>query len=195
VVIRGRYRIDNIRYRTLRNIITTLNMGKEFMISDHRFLEFWTVLKKTDNPVTEAEESVADRVTLLQKFTSDRTFPLETVTLKGFNQKHGQDIESATIHYGPGSDEMTRSMNSLALVLGNDIYFRSNKFNPSTEDGQKLLAHELTHVAQNERKETKGREELEWEAEQAETIDIAEDDPIETLELNGRTYRFRISPV
>jgi hypothetical protein len=156
-------------------------------------MEFWTGSNKTDNPVTDAEESVADRVRLYHKITSDRTFPLETVTLEWFNQKHGQNIESATINYGPGADAMARSMNSLAFVIANDIYFRSNKFNPSTEEGQKLLAHELTHVAQNERKETGGKEALELEAEQAEDVYTAEDDPIETLKMGGITSPFRRS--
>ena len=193
MVIRGRYRIADISYRSLRSIITTLNMGKEFMRNDRTFMEFWTVSNKTDNPVTDAEESIVDRVGLMHKITSDRTFPLETVILKNFNEKHGQNIESATIHYGPGADEMARSINSMAFVIANDIYFRSNKFDPNAGEGQKLLAHELTHVAQNERNETKGKEELELEAEQAEDMYTAEDDPIETFELNGRTYQFKKS--
>jgi hypothetical protein len=29
-----------------------------------------------------------------------------------------------------------------------DVYFASNKFRPSESDGERLLAHELTHVVQ-----------------------------------------------
>jgi hypothetical protein len=163
-------------------------MAKEFKMSKPDFLDFWRVSNKTDNPVTDAEETVVDRVRLLQSLTSDRTFPLETVELQSFNQKHSKNVEAATIHVGLGADEMARSMNSLAFVLADEIYFRSNKYNPTTEEGRKLLAHELTHVAQNENRENEGREELELEAEQAETAEAVQANPAEAITIGGETY-------
>ncbi len=49
-------------------------------------------------------------------------------------------------------------------MLGTDIFFRNGAYRPETEEGRKILAHELTHVAQNKRlEEYRGasREELE----------------------------------
>jgi len=187
MIQRGGYSPANVRSKgQMRSGIKTLNAAKQFILGNPGFLEFWQELQKTDNPVTDAEETIADRVRLLQGFASDRAFPLETVELQSFNQKHDKDIQKATIHYGPSSDEMARSMNSLAFVLANDIYFRSNKFNPATEEGRKLLAHELTHVAQNAGKENEHQKDLEQEAEQAETIEAAEINPLETVTICGK---------
>ena len=75
------------------------------------------------------------------------------------------------IVYGPAADEYTRSHHALALVLGTDIFFRNGAYRPETEEGRKILAHELTHVAQNKKREEyrgASREELEGEAEAAE---------------------------
>ena len=71
-----------------------------------------------------------------------------------------------TIVYGPAADEYTRSHHALALVLGMDIFFRNGAYRPETEEGRKILAHELIHVAQSKKREEyrgASREELERE--------------------------------
>jgi hypothetical protein len=40
------------------------------------------------------------------------------------------------------------SLGALAFTTGNDIYFASGRYNPYTQQGQRLLGHELTHVIQ-----------------------------------------------
>ncbi len=40
------------------------------------------------------------------------------------------------------------SVNAHAYTSGNQIVFNEGKYNPSTNEGKKLLAHELTHVVQ-----------------------------------------------
>jgi len=77
-----------------------------------------------------------------------------------------------------------------------EVHFRNGAYRPETEEGRKTLAHELTHVAQYEEGTLDGnisRAKLEKEAELAENTENFEADPIVTLNLNGRTYRFRKS--
>ena len=38
-------------------------------------------------------------------------------------------------------------------MLGTDIFFRNGAYRPETEEGRKILAHELTHVAQDKKRE------------------------------------------
>jgi hypothetical protein len=40
------------------------------------------------------------------------------------------------------------TIGAFAFTMGNDIYFASGRYNPYSLNGQKLLAHELTHVIQ-----------------------------------------------
>ncbi|HWH63460.1 MAG TPA: DUF4157 domain-containing protein, partial [Ginsengibacter sp.] len=40
------------------------------------------------------------------------------------------------------------NLHALAYTLGNNIVFANNQYEPSTDSGKKLLAHELTHVVQ-----------------------------------------------
>jgi hypothetical protein len=44
--------------------------------------------------------------------------------------------------------QLNESLNAQAFTHGNDIYFNNNKFDPEHSEGKHLLAHELTHVVQ-----------------------------------------------
>jgi hypothetical protein len=168
-------------------------MAKKFKMDEPEFLDFRAISKKQDNPVTEVKTAPGYRDSLAFAYGLDRTFPLETVELKSFNQKHDKNIESAIIHIGSDADYFARRMNFLAFVVADHIYFRSNKFNTATGEGRELIAHELTHVAQNKERRFEGKEELEREAEQVESAEAGETDSVETITLTGKTYRVKKS--
>ena len=44
--------------------------------------------------------------------------------------------------------ESARSVQAYAYTVGNDVVFQSDKFAPDSDSGQRMLAHELTHVVQ-----------------------------------------------
>jgi hypothetical protein len=123
----------------------------------------------------------------------DRVFPLETVGIQSFRLKHGRDVESVTIHTGAFADELARSRKALALTLAADIYFRGGAWNPSSEEGGKLLAHELTHVAQHRENRSlpSSRGELEAEAMREEANAAIPDDPLVSLSPGGEVFRIR----
>jgi Domain of unknown function (DUF4157) len=60
----------------------------------------------------------------------------------------GADFSGVRIHNNSNADTLNRSVNARAFTTGQDIFFKQNEYNPSSSDGQKLLAHELTHVVQ-----------------------------------------------
>ena len=99
------------------------------------------------------EEQQPPAATLVRNYQNDRHFKLDTVKIKQFSREHSKELDEATIHIGMSADEYVRSFNALALTIGRDIFFRNGAYKPETEEGRKLLAHELTHVSQNENKE------------------------------------------
>ncbi len=126
----------------------------------------------------------------------DRKHPVDRVIINDFNRKSGADLGEVKIVYGPAADEYTRSHHALALVLGTDIFFRNGAYRPESEEGRKILAHELTHVAQNKKREEyrgASREELEREAEAAEKQVEDSGDPLLTRRIGGREYKLRKS--
>lgn len=83
----------------------------------------------------------------------DNYVKLDTVLINQFERAFGADFRDVTIHTGAYAEEIARNQNAEAVTIGNDIYFAPGKYAPGTEDGIKLLAHELQHVVQNQNKQ------------------------------------------
>jgi hypothetical protein len=62
--------------------------------------------------------------------------------------RFGYDFSRVRIHADVAAAESARALNALAYTSGQDIVFDSGQFRPGSPAGQKLLAHELTHVVQ-----------------------------------------------
>ena len=60
----------------------------------------------------------------------------------------GQDFSHVRLHTDSEAANLSSSIHAKAFTHGNDIYFNQGQFSPNTSEGQKLMAHELTHVVQ-----------------------------------------------
>lgn len=62
----------------------------------------------------------------------------------------GADFSSVRVHHDAEADSISRSLQAKAFTHGRDVYFTAGTYAPGTSSGQRLLAHELTHVVQNQ---------------------------------------------
>ena len=60
----------------------------------------------------------------------------------------GQDFGGVNVHTDSQADDLSRQLGAKAFTTGNDIFFQSGAYDPASSDGQRLIAHELTHVSQ-----------------------------------------------
>ena len=60
------------------------------------------------------------------------------------------DFSNVRIYHDSEADQLSRKLGATAFTTGNDIFFRSGAYSPSSQSGQQLIAHELTHVVQQE---------------------------------------------
>jgi hypothetical protein len=60
----------------------------------------------------------------------------------------GTDFSQVRIHNDSNAVQMNRTLGSQAFANGSDIYFNEGKYNPQSNSGKHLLAHELTHTIQ-----------------------------------------------
>jgi len=60
----------------------------------------------------------------------------------------GADFSAVRVHTGAESAAMSDQIGARAFTYGTDIHFNDGEFAPGTERGTRLLAHELTHVVQ-----------------------------------------------
>ena len=60
----------------------------------------------------------------------------------------GVDFGRVRVHTGTEADRLNRAVSARAFTTGQDIFFGQGEYNPSSSSGRELLAHELTHVMQ-----------------------------------------------
>ncbi len=63
----------------------------------------------------------------------------------------GYDFGSVRIHTDERAAKSAQAINAAAYTLGNDIVFNRGQYNPNTNGGRQLLAHELAHHIQQGR--------------------------------------------
>ena len=68
-----------------------------------------------------------------------------------FETRFGRDFSAVRVHTDGAAARSARDVNALAYTVGRDIVFAAGHFAPATQGGQRLLAHELTHVVQQGR--------------------------------------------
>ncbi|MDJ0707184.1 MAG: DUF4157 domain-containing protein [Leptolyngbyaceae cyanobacterium MO_188.B28] len=63
-------------------------------------------------------------------------------------QAFGADFSGVRVHADAQSDSLNQSIQARAFTTGQDVFFRQGEYQPGSRGGQELLAHELTHVVQ-----------------------------------------------
>jgi len=74
--------------------------------------------------------------------------PLPAPMRASMEQHFGADFSGVRVHTGPQAGALNQQLDALAFTHGADIYISAGQYNPASSDGQRLLAHELTHVVQ-----------------------------------------------
>ncbi len=73
---------------------------------------------------------------------------LEPALQEDMEQRFGFDFSRVRVHTGATAERSARDVNANAYTVGPDIVFGAGQFAPATHAGQRLIAHELTHVMQ-----------------------------------------------
>ena len=73
---------------------------------------------------------------------------MESGIQREMEHKIGADFSGVKIHTGSASVQMSRELGAKAFTVGNDIHFNRGQYDPHSSKGKRLLAHELTHVVQ-----------------------------------------------
>ncbi len=81
--------------------------------------------------------------------------PRKTLMERAFNK----DFSNVRVHTGGAAAEMSDAIQARAFTFGHDIFFNREQYSNSRE-GKRLLAHELTHVLQQD--QTKQLVQRDW---------------------------------
>ncbi|WP_223280238.1 DUF4157 domain-containing protein [Nostoc sp. PA-18-2419] len=74
--------------------------------------------------------------------------PMANNIRQPMEQAFGADFSGVKVHTDAQSNELNQSIQARAFTTGQDVFFRQGEYNPGSRGGQELLAHELTHVVQ-----------------------------------------------
>jgi hypothetical protein len=74
--------------------------------------------------------------------------PLDLSTRAFMEPRFGYDFSQVRVHSGAVAERSAQDLDAHAFTVGHDIVFGAGRLSPSTEDGRRLIAHELTHVVQ-----------------------------------------------
>ena len=74
--------------------------------------------------------------------------PLDAATRAFFEPRFGHDFGFVRVHADQAAAASANAVNALAYTVGSHIAFAAGHYSPTTKPGQRLIAHELSHVLQ-----------------------------------------------
>ncbi|HEU4321865.1 MAG TPA: DUF4157 domain-containing protein [Roseiflexaceae bacterium] len=74
--------------------------------------------------------------------------PLPASERSFFERRMGHDFSQIRIHNDAHANQTADGLHAHAFTVGSDIAFAAGQYQPGTESGRHLLAHELTHTIQ-----------------------------------------------
>ncbi len=105
--------------------------------------------KEMNDEVTEADHGLENYIGSLN--SSGQPLPNEVRNF--YEPRFGYDFSNVKVHTDNVAAKSAQSINALAYTSGNNIVFNSSQYSPETQNGKKLLGHELTHVMQQDVKQ------------------------------------------
>ena len=109
---------------------------------------------------------------------------LEDSIRKSMEARFQHDFSRVRVHTDPTAALSAKSVNARAFTVENHVVFGADQYAPHSENGRRLLAHELTHAVQQEGMNLGAR---------ALQIGPA-DGPLESQARMAETFPFRIRP-
>ena len=98
--------------------------------------------------VSETSDGVTDAPPIVHEVLASSGQPLDAVTRSLMEPRFGHDFSRVRVHSGAAAKQSAQDLDARAYTVGYNIVFNSGGFAPRTDEGQRLLAHELTHVIQ-----------------------------------------------
>lgn len=96
----------------------------------------------------DGSRSASDEFSRLLHSSKSSGQPLPVATRTSMESAMGADFSRVRVHTGSQAANLSRDIGAQAFTHGSDIYFNQGKYDPGSNDGQRLLAHELTHTVQ-----------------------------------------------
>jgi hypothetical protein len=142
-------------------------MRKKVFLTEKQDAKKGNAVRKSQKDVSSRPAgNLADRILFLQRSIGNQAVqgliesharkekghgqPIPDVDRTFFEERFNYDFDQVHIHSGAEADKLNQALNSSAFTYSRDIFLRQGEYNAGSITGRKLLAHELTHVIQQE---------------------------------------------
>jgi hypothetical protein len=95
-----------------------------------------------------AEREEDDRPSPVKEVVGSGGDALDDATREDMEARLGHDFGDVRVHTDARATDSARSVNANAYTVGNDVVFQRDRYAPGSDEGRRMLAHELTHVIQ-----------------------------------------------
>jgi hypothetical protein len=102
------------------------------------------IQRQDDRPDTAVQGAIAQRIDA----ASGSGSRLDDGVQQHLEPHLGADLSNVRIHTDSEADQLSQSVNAVAFTTGQDIFFSSGSYNPTSTEGQHLIAHEVVHTVQ-----------------------------------------------
>ncbi len=82
--------------------------------------------------------------------------PMPESSRQFFEPRFGYNFSNVRLHTDSVAAKSAQSINALAYTTGNNIVFNTGQYSADSDSGKKLMAHELTHVIQQQNGSSEG---------------------------------------
>ncbi len=84
----------------------------------------------------------------VRKVVSSTGHSLDTAVQRTMEDRMGEDFSDVQVHTGLRAAKAAEDINAKAFTVGNHVAFNRGEYDPSSAEGQHVIAHELAHVRQ-----------------------------------------------
>lgn len=115
------------------------------------------IMKKTDEKEKDKIQKKESTATIASTTSKSANY-ISSIDAKGqamsataqsfFGSRMGYDFSDVKVHTGKEASDSAKELNAKAYTVGNHIVFGEGQYNQESTEGKKLMAHELTHVLQ-----------------------------------------------
>ncbi len=110
--------------------------------------------KEEEETIQQKSKNNSSTSTLKSKIKSSKGKgnTMDPKTLQLMESQFGTSFKHIKIHTDAKAEELCEELGAQAFTNGSDIFFNKGKYNPNSNAGKHLLAHELTHTIQQSKK-------------------------------------------
>lgn len=106
-----------------------------------------TIQRKAEDTDADTSENTENRINA-KRGQGDK---LPDGVRSDMETRFGRDFSAVRIHTDKEASEISSDIEAKAFTVGNDIFFGNGRFDANSDEGKRLLAHELTHVVQQQK--------------------------------------------